>query len=240
MAIKDKLIKALHQACTDSFYFSDDETSLISAEYLLTVNAAKSIQELNVCFGSPHKIFLEHSTSHFATNCVPILSKAPTTTKIPKSILRNENFDTSRTGKIDIAVYDGSTSFSTPSCAIEVKGFNPPKCKVIDDLARNLEYFSFKGKTGLSKLPATFFIALHSYKNTMSDKKEASNLKRIRKRYQSYFSELTIPTNVHCKLDAFTIRRGVVPDINDPYVQQFGLDGTEDYHFIGVVVEFTK
>jgi len=238
--IKEKLINAIHQSCSDSYYFSDNEAGLISAEYLLTVNAAKSIKELNTCFGSPYKIILEHSTFRFSTDCIPLFSKGSSKTKIPKSIMRNEDFDTTRSGKIDIAVYEGSTSLPSPSCAIEVKGFNPPKNKILDDLVRNLEYFSFKGRTGISKLPTAFFIALHSYKNTMSDKKEASNLKRVRKRYQSYFSKLIIPTDINCKLDVWTVRRGHVPDVNDPDVQQFGLDGTEDYHFIGVIVEFAR
>lgn len=227
MPIKKQLKIALSQSCTDAFYFSDDETRLIDAEYLLTVNAAKSIQQLNKCFGSPYKIFLEYYTWRFARDCIfPIL------------YLRGSDFETTRSGKIDIVVY--KENLSVPECAIEVKGFNPSKAKIIDDLVRNLEYFSFRGNTALSQLQRTYFIALHSYKNTMSDEKEVSNLKRLKKRYLNYISMLIMPNSIHYNVEVFTIRRGLVPEPDDLDICEFGLDGTEDYHFVGVIVTFDK
>ncbi|MCS0192788.1 hypothetical protein NDJ78_21730 [Vibrio parahaemolyticus] len=240
MTIEKKLEEALYESCSDAFYFSDDETSLIEAEYLLTVNAAKKVRELNVCFGDPYKIFLEHSTESFSTNCVPLISKVPTKTRFPKSVSRKGTFNTTRDGKIDIAVYKNTGYLSVPHCAIEVKGFNPLKPKVIEDLERNIEYFSFKGNTGQSLLDKALFIALHSYKKTMTDPKEQANLDKVEKKYKGYLSSLKFPAHVQYKIKVFTVRRGLVPDPQDPYVQEFGLDGTEDYHFVGAIITFEK
>ncbi|MEH0758694.1 hypothetical protein H4F20_03285 [Vibrio sp. 16] len=238
MTIKQQLKSALIESCDDSLYFSGDETSLIDAEYLLTVNSVKSIKKLNSCFGDPYKIFLEHSTAEFSTNCPPPVMKVKTNTPFRRSILRNSKLNTALTGKIDIAIYDGRAQLPKPECAIEVKGFNPQKDKILDDLIRNLEYFTMQANTGTSRLPSAYFIALHSYKNTMSDKKEASNLKRVEKRYWNYLSTLQLPSQVKASVEIFTIRRGLVPDKDDPHTAQFGLDGTEDYHFMGAIIGY--
>jgi hypothetical protein len=237
----EKLKNALNQSCDDAFFFLDDETSLIDAEYLLTVNAAKSIRELNNYFGSPYKIYIEHSTEKFSTSCPPLTARVQENNFMGyKKILRNGIFDTKRPGKIDVAVYTSQEISEKPHCAIEFKGFNPQKVKIIEDLERNLEYFSFKANTGLSELPFSFFAALHSYKKTFSDKKETSNLKRIERRYKNYLSSLSIPNSVTSNIEVFTIRRGLVPNPNDPDVQMHGLQGDEDYHFIGTIISFRQ
>jgi len=73
--IIDKLKEALKQSCLDALSFSGDVTRLIDAEYLLTVNAAKSIQSLNQYLATPYLIFLEYSTQMFATSCTPLSGK---------------------------------------------------------------------------------------------------------------------------------------------------------------------
>ena len=228
LTIRKQLKKALCQSCDDALEFSNDETSLIGAEYLITVNAAKSIQQLNSSFGEPYKIYLEYPTWKVASNTIHYSFKFP-----------RASSDTVRSGKVDIAVYNGKRpSLPECICVVEVKGFNPSKMKIIDDLSRNLEYFSFGVDGSNSALSQTHFIALHSYKNTMSDNKEQSNLKRVERRYREYLSNLSIPIIVKNNIEVFTIRRGTVPEVDYPYIQECGLTGSEDYHFMGVVVTF--
>lgn len=54
--IEDKISKGMESACTDTFLFSEDESQKIGAEYLLTVNVAKKLTELNSGIGYPYKI----------------------------------------------------------------------------------------------------------------------------------------------------------------------------------------
>lgn len=237
----DKLKKALRQSCTDAFYFSDDETSLIGAEYLLTVNTAKSIQELNVCFGTPYKIFLEHSTATFSTLSPPLLNSSSANNFLGYSgITRTGERDTTRSGKIDIAVYKNDDMGDTALCAIEFKGFNPPKKKIIEDLERNLEYFTFRANTGQSTVSFSLFSALHGYTKTFTDNKESSNLNKVKLRYINYINSLTLPLGVTSNVEVFTVRRGIMPDPNDSHTQLMGLEGNEDYHFMGAIVSFFR
>jgi hypothetical protein len=115
----EKLKKALIRSCYDAFIFSDDETSLIDAEYLITVNTAKAISELNSTYN--YKICLEHSTEKFSTSCPPFLKKIPKNPFGYKTIIRKGTLDTVRPGKIDIAVYKNDPIIGPPMCAIEVK-----------------------------------------------------------------------------------------------------------------------
>lgn len=237
----EKLKIALCQSCDDAYYFSDDETSLIDAEYLLTVNAAKSIRELNSYFGSPYKIYIEHSTKKFSSSCPPQFLQVEDNNILGyKRILRKGAFDTKRPGKIDIAVYTNNQTLESPYCAIEIKGFNPSRVKIIEDLERNLEYFSFHANTGKSELPFSLFIALHSYKGTWTDSKEADNIRRIERRYKKYLKDISVSSNITINMQIFTIRRGIVPDPNDQYIQMYGLQGNEDYHFIGAIIGFNQ
>lgn len=70
---KESIRKAMDKSCEEAFEFSYDETHLIDAEYLLTVNVAKAINDLNECYGTPYKICLENKTKEFSTSCTPAL-----------------------------------------------------------------------------------------------------------------------------------------------------------------------
>ncbi|MGB0496654.1 MAG: hypothetical protein ACPGJI_09875, partial [Kangiellaceae bacterium] len=114
------------------------------------------------------------------------------------------------------------------------------KPQIIKDLERNAEYFHLSSRTGESTLPFAVFIALHSYKLVWSDKKEQSNLSKVKGRYQSYIDGNKNLYSLCQSVDVFTIRRGVLPNPNDPHIQEHGLLGDEDYLFIGAVVTTKK
>jgi len=236
--ITNKLKDALRISCDDAFYFSDDETRLIDTEYLLTVNSAKSIKELNQYFATPYKIFLEHDTEKFATACTPLFGTKSDDNSYDLTVRTNNN--TVRPGKIDIAIYLTDNGIDIPLCAIEVKGFNPRKGNIIDDLKRNAEYFLISSPTGVSTLSFTLFMALHSYKKTMTDQKESSNIRKLHKRYDKYMEDILLPSDVSHRIEVLTIRRGRVPEPDDPYTREWGLQGNEDYQFIGAIVCFHR
>lgn len=235
-----KLKEAMRTSCDDALYFSDDETQLIDAEYLLTVNAAKAIKDLNRYFGDPYKICLEENTKKFATSCTPLFDKNAAKEGFRyKQKIRSRN-DSKRSGKIDIAIYTTDNAWECPLCAIEVKGFNPRKNLIISDLERNAEYFGLTSPTGNSTLPFSVFIAMHSYKNVFTDVKEQGNIDKVKERYARYIESSPILKVLQYNIDVVTIRRGLPPDLDDPDVHRLGLHGDEDYHFVGVVVVFNQ
>lgn len=236
-----KLKNAIIASCDDALCFSDNETKPIDAEYLLTVNAAKAISELNDYFGTPYKICLENSTQKFATSCTPLIKwKESKNSKSFETSVRTRN-DTKRSGKIDIAIYTSEEALAdTPLCAIEIKGFNPRKPLIVKDLERNAEYFNITSATGSSTLPFAVFVALHSYKGVWDETKANSNISKLEKRYRNYINSNNSLSKLDQNVEVFQIRRGTVPDPDDPYIQEIGLQGNEDYQFLGVVLTTKK
>jgi len=235
--IVSKLKEALKTSCNEAFYFSDNETKLIDAEYLLTVNAAKAIYELNTYFGEPYKICLEHNTEKFSTACTPVYGRESSDNCIGyRTIVQSKKYDSERSGKIDIAIYTKSQGSEHPLCAIEVKGFNPSKNLIIKDLKRNSEYFGISSATGTSSIKFTVFIGLHSYKGVWDDKREERNISKLRTRYEKYIGSANLECLSH-KIDIFTISRGTLPVQDDP---EWGLQGNEDYQFVGVILTTKK
>ena len=109
-AIRD----GMREACADSLVFSEDETRQIDAEYLLTVNVAKSVNaKLNTDFGDPYRIFVERQTRIFCDDCIPLIKRSPVANLIGRTeILRKPGFNVRRNGRIDICVYRGESQVS--------------------------------------------------------------------------------------------------------------------------------
>lgn len=237
--VTEKIKSAILQSCDDALCFSDDETHLIDAEYLLTINAAKSIQTLNVGFAYPYKISLECDTDVVSTACVPLFGKNSENGSMAKKLVVRKKLDTRRIGKVDIAVFNRKANDAT-LCAIELKGFNPGKKLVVDDLRRNAEYFSKRSNTGNSLISFTVFATLHSYRNSMSEKKKSANIEKIKKRYENYLESVKLAQGVNHEIDVFTIRGGTAPYPDDPFVIECGLQESDQYHFVGVMICFFR
>jgi len=247
MTHKEKILaaleKALRQSCTDAHIFTGDETSLIAAEYLVTVNAAKEIGDVNDMGGDPYKIHLEHKTSVFSNACPPRIGRIG-----GKGLDRFRTFLSKaqykkifRSGRIDIAIYKKSNQIlDVPLCAIEVKGFKPSRRNVIKDLKRNAEYFSCNDETGNSQISFTCFVALQNYGTTKTDLKAEMNLSRTRDKYEKYIADSNLPNNIDHDVYTFPIRRGETPSQGEPYNEEVGLEGNEEYQFIGVIVTFSS
>lgn len=173
--LKNSIIKGVENglsvACSDTFDFYNFapkyENKLISAEYLVTINVAKSIRKMerNILV-----IFLEEKTKVFSSRCTPSIAyiKTPENPRRKGGLrVKSKVLNTTRNGKIDMVIYlknsDAIQELSS-FCPIELKGFNPSKQKVIKDLQRNIEYLNFETETGRSSVFFTLFAALYSKK----------------------------------------------------------------------------
>jgi hypothetical protein len=238
--IKDEIIEkikeAMHVSILDTFEFTYDEIHLMDAEYLLTVNIAKSINTLNNYFGTPYRIYLEHRTKYFASSCTPIFDENFALRCYDPSSRFSSQTDTERKGKIDIAIYTHDNPVDKPVCPIEVKGFNPSKTEILKDLKRNIEYFGIKSTTGKSNLPFSLFVALHMYRLPFSVAKKLSNEKRIFGRYKSYLKEIKTDEKLKHSIKVHTVSEGR-PPYEDPEEQGVGIfEPNQDYQYMGVIV----
>ena len=240
--LTDHIKNGMKEACTDMMFFTDVPRNHVYVEYLITVNVAKIIsRKANQYMASPYKIYLEHSTKQFSNDCVPLLKREPTDRKYGlKFKRRSRKLNTSRKGKIDIAIYcehRGMMEHEIPFCAIELKGFNPIKKEVLKDLKRNSEYFSFSDTTGESRIEFSTFAAFHKYDSWTEDDIECK-IKKLEKLYTSYLEEISISSNSTYSISAFQVSSVL---FNEQTAEHDVETIAEDRHlFLGIIVTFKK
>lgn len=240
--IIEKIKQAMTRSCRDMLEFTDEPSREFNAEYLFTVNAVKSINELNGPDADPFKIYLERSTKTFAQDCIHPVKWGKF--KVTPTIFRRKIPNINRPGRVDIAIYYDkpmSRYFGTqPLCAIEIKGFNPQRKVVIEDLKRNLELLRASGETGNSVLQFTIFSALHSFKNFDSPNVENTNLNFVKTRYLKWFSELGALNDVTYQLDVSTISKDLNGRTIEHHEDDIEVDLQSRHHFVGVTLIFSN
>jgi hypothetical protein len=233
-AIRD----GMREACADSLVFSEDETRQIDAEYLLTVNVAKSVAKLNTDFGDPYRIFVERQTRTFCDDCIPLIKRSPAANLIGRTeILRKPGFNVRRNGRIDICVYRRVSGLDdVPVCAIELKKFGCASQPAIDDLIRNAEYFCLSGPTGDSRIDFTVFGALESFPKSLTAEDFKRDLVELEEFYTGLLTNLKPSPSFSVTVDPFTVRSGLeVTDCDD------GEKILEsNHHFAGILVTFAR
>ncbi len=238
-AILAAIKSGLAQACDDALLFSEDYSRELDAEYLLTVDISKEVFKLNPYIVAPElRVNLELTTADFATLCAPQVGYTPANNFMGRrTIWRTEHDVKCRPGKIDIVVIRRGKHWDMPVCAIEVKGFNPVKKTILDDLARNAEFFDISDPTGQSQIEFTAFAALHSYQ-AYSKVAEGSRIAGLKKRYRKYLPDLQLSEKLRTEIDAFPIRSALVRD----GICNAELDDLDDrgHFFAGVILTFVK
>lgn len=192
MEIIDIIFKGLHDACHTSFFFKNGDFTEIKPEYLLTVSVAKQFADHNNL--DRFIIKMEESTKNFASSCIP---------ETDESWGFAERHNSDRNGRIDIAIYNPDTSkriFHSyePLFPIELKGINPSRGLVLEDLQRNTEYFLLEDKvTGKSILREAYFACIEEAKTFIyKEQKEDFNV-LIETKYKSWTSNLKEFLNYH-------------------------------------------
>lgn len=252
--IRTGIINAMKQTCCETFLFAEDPNQPFKTEYHLTINIAKKISEQNQHIGSIYKLILEHSIIDFATEGPePIVFAEPNnicspatfrgnyddfTRKHPPKKKRKEGEECKE--RIDLAIYCDERFGKYPVCAIEVKGFNPQRARIIEDLNRNLSLLSIEAPIGLTRLNLTAFAALHSNQNPKPDK-EQTQLTRLKRRYGKYLSELCCALDgVICHIDTFTVSSRSLDDFCSIEIEDGEYSPENTHHWIGVIVSFSK
>lgn len=241
-SIKQSVKEAMVASCNDTLEFTDEPSRKFNAEYLFTVNTAKSINQLNGYNADPYSIYIEKSTKSFARDCLrPYVSGHPLVRGTGR--IRKGTPKIDRNGRIDLAVYAevfGSGYIGKqPICAIEVKGFNPPRKLVIADLKRNLEFLRVSGNTGESVLEFSIFAALHSFEKSTTDVKAAQDVESVEVLYLRWISEVGSISDVQLDLKAFTVSKELIGRVLDEG-EYMALDTDSQHHFVGIILCFVQ
>ncbi len=189
--IENRIFKGLKSTCSDAILFNHEFEDDIRPEYLITVNIAKAIGELNSAPGSPLIVRLEESTKEFTTRCVPDMSWEGSQDSIKifaPTIFRNRH-NTERNGRFDICVYEGQ--YEKPVTAIELKLIDPTEQAIKDDIARLSEILHLNDNTGTSKVKYTYFACVEINKDIKFKNQRQGNLAAVKEKYHKWLENLT-------------------------------------------------
>lgn len=244
---QDEIIEAIKNgmkdACDDMHHFTDKPEREFNAEYLFTVATAKAINRYNMFPAEKFEIRIEHNTAKFAKHCLPLINYGNPMVK-GSSIFRGKVVPKiNRSGRIDIAIYSEKLTIKTmgkvPLCAIELKGFNPSRILVLEDLRRNLEFIRIREKIGEGYLDFTAFAALHKTRVPQDEEQAKAEQVLIQNKYKKWMSELGVCNDINIKIEAFTVSwipHGTIEDEGDEQV----IYTKSRHNFIGVIVIFSK
>jgi hypothetical protein len=240
--IKKAVQTGMSEACSDMNNFCNQPEPKFNAEYLFTVAAAHAISDLNGPPADPYHIKIEHSTKTLQRDCLkPFLNVANTTTGLRSTIARHKYPipSVSRNGRVDIAVYADIAPSNylgeKPLCIIELKGFNPNKRLVLEDVGRNLELHRLSGATGPSVLEFSFFAALHSSTPEQSN----AALEQKRTWYSDLLKQLGDINDFILEIDTFTVSLDAKGRLEEE-LHDIVLNSSTIHHYIGVIVGIRK
>lgn len=235
------IFEGMRNSYRNAFSFSGEITTTIKPEYLVTVNIAQSINEINKHNSNIIIIKLEESTWSFASSCVPLFSN-------PNSLFNNhirEMQDSQkRPGRVDIATYREVGSFDKrPFAVIEVKGFVKYVSTIYLDIIRNLEFFGISDKnTGSSRLEQSYMVFLHKHEGCIFERQKQDGILELKKTYEQYLLQLNsfIPKSLQWRIEADTIAKNLLDDSTDISEEEGEYRSQEAYHYIGVVIVLEK
>ena len=213
-----KTIEGLNTSCDEIVSFTENHALPVNAEYLLTVNIAKSIATLNRSLGWPLKIYLEYPANKFFEKCFPMTRSIISRSFPQGQTVFRQSPTLDRPGRIDIAVPRDGQQDCIPMCSIEVKGFNPPKEIVCDDIRRNMAYFA-DANTGRSQIEFAASVMVRSYKS------QNSREDHVRRLLLKYADEIQAPNGC-----GFSVITGKLRDAS------IDEDGTIHQLIAGIIV----
>ncbi|MEF4463052.1 hypothetical protein U9Z33_21600 [Escherichia coli] len=207
-AVKD----GMRNAARETRFMNFSSRGKINAEYFATVSIGLALRNSPSFQFDDEKIMFEYNTGDFITSTIPLSKKLSLGYIFPK-ILRRIRANTTRKGRIDIALLGNNNGIDYPKCAIEVKGDNPSKALLHADLRRNIEYFKHSGATGKSDLALTLNCVFEAFNNNSNSKKSCSTeiernekIIEIEKKYTSYINEIKheIPQGISDSIEVFS------------------------------------
>lgn len=240
--ILNKIDQAMKSACRQTELFTDAISEPIAAEYLFTVEVAKAIAELNAPAADPYVIRVERDAETFAKDCLKPIARNGQGRFGGKMILRRSQPNVDRKGRIDVTVYTEKINSGCwghqPLCAIEVKGFNPAKELVLEDLRRNLCFLNATGETGASVLEFTAFAAFHLYKRTNLTQVQNRET-ALKRKYESFLEEVTGMTGISSDVSVVRVSLEQYGEVV-PGIDYDEIDLSKRHHIAGVIVVMSR
>ncbi len=236
----------MRNAAVESRLMNFSSGGKINTEYVATVLIGLALRQSKYFRLDDEKVIFEYNTGNFITSTVPFSKKINSGKIFSKTITRIHT-NTTRKGRIDIALLGNNNGFDYPKCAIEVKGDNPSKTLLHQDIRRNIEYFKHKGSTGTSNITLALNCSFESFnKNSRSKRSCITTTDRdnkiidITNKYLGHINEIIheIPSGVSVCIEVFSASE----ELAEPWFRQDEYEQIEDHiHLtLGVIIKLER
>jgi hypothetical protein len=242
--IEEKIRKGVKSAYLDTIRFNKELDSDIKPEYLVTVNIAQKIAEINDEKNPdeyPLRIKLEERALKFLNACkvyVPATTFEELFTLNYWEELASDILPKSKQ-RVDIAIYDNTEK---PLTLIEVKKFTQHPKTLNKDIKRNLNFLGhFEKKLYQSELKTSYIVFLYNDKVSVTETEISAKVTELKIFYEDFISEKKIDSGIICTVDVYSITNSLLTksDLALPMdIQQYNFE--QRHHYLCVLIKFER
>jgi hypothetical protein len=131
-------------------------------------------------------------------------------------------------------VYDSRPPVPVPQYVIEVKGLDPSRHAVLQDLKRNAEFVAMARETDGGRPVSALLACLHGFPGSYDDAAREGHIEQLECRYGGWLSEVGDLRSLCTRVAAFPVRVVTEQDTVQEGVPDFASD--ENHHLVGVIV----
>ena len=213
IAIEDKIKQGIESAYLDIIAFNKELNSDIKPEYLVTVNVAQKIGELNKPYDReqyPLRIKLEERARRLLNICREFVPATTVDELFTLNYWKDLGSDIKPKSKerVDIAIYDNDEK---PLALIEVKKFTLYPKTLKKDIKRNLNFLGFHNHTIYdSQLKNSYLVFLINDNISINESEVNNKIDELKVFYAAFLVELNIPNIINSSIDVYSITNSLI------------------------------
>lgn len=242
--IEEKIIEGLKSTYQDLLKFNKEQNSIIKPEYIITVNIAQKISDINSSNNPddyPIRIKLEERARKFLSLCkvYDLATDFNELFTMNKWRILESNIIPKSKQRLDIAIYNKKDE---PISVIEVKKFTEYPTLLLKDINRNLNFLGwYNSKLYDSLLKTAFIVFLINDKDSVRDTEINTRKSQIKSNYDSFISNLNIDQSIKVEINVETLSESLLNQTDNSLPDDFQQDKFEKrHHFLYVIIKFER
>ena len=242
--LEQQIRKGIKATYMDIIRFNKESDSDIKPEYLVTVNIAQKVAEINDQHNPddyPIRIRLEEKARRLLNACrvyVPATTADELFTLNYWEELVSDILPKSKQ-RVDIAIYDNTEK---PIALIEVKKFTQYPKTLNKDIKRNLNFLGlYKQTLYKSELNTSYLVFLYNDKVSVKDSEITAKIAELKKFYEDFIISKNIDTNITATVDVYSITNSLLTgdDLTLPQeIQQYQFE--KRHHYLCILIKFNR
>ena len=240
--IENKILEGINSTYVDIIRFNREHNAIIKPEYIITVNIAQKISEINEKYNPdefPLRIKLEERARKVLNLCKVYDDAKSINDLFILNKCRELDSKIKPKERVDIVIYDYNDK---PITVIEVKKFTEYPNLLIKDINRNLNFLGwFNQKLYDTILKNTYLVFLINDKDAVTENDINTHVAKIKKDYEKFIAEMNINNHINSDVKVYSITDSLInnSEVNLPQdIKQLKFE--ERHHYLCVIIKFER